>query len=243
MSEKKRLPSTSKERKEGRMRAEEALVPSPAKGSLTAEPPWRKGDGLEEGLGVMEGVWDGVGEAVEPDESVEEGDGVWVGVWDGVRVGVRVGEGGIGVTDAVGELVRVVEGVGVPEGVGVADGVGLAVGDGAARETVPFESTSTDTGTPASAESGVVEFAAARDTEADTAVAFSHAEKRAWRDGDWLGAERPDDSAFDTKSATARLVAFAYAAPVAFDADAHAAGSVMTTRTVTYVTGTVPVGK
>jgi hypothetical protein len=90
MSEKKRLPSTSKERKEGRMRAEVATVPSPAKGSLTAEPPCRNGEGLEEGLGVMEGVWDGVGEAVDPDESVEEGDGVWVGVWDGVRVGVRV---------------------------------------------------------------------------------------------------------------------------------------------------------
>jgi hypothetical protein len=155
----------------------------------------------------------------------------------------------------VSEPVGVGDGVALalaPEAGGVDDGVGVGVGvevmdglaEGAATATVPFESTSTDTGTPRSAESGVVAFTAESVVSAGTAVAFSHTVKRAWRDGDEPDA-RPADRVDATKSATARLVAFAYASAaddekaLTFTA-AHAAGSVTTTRTVTYVNGTTP---
>jgi hypothetical protein len=99
------------------------------------------GLGVHVGVGVPDGVMDGVGDAetVVVDVSVVVGvgvgvpDGVWLGV--GELVGVSEGVGvllgvGVFVGVSVGELVGVSEGVGVLLGVGVFVGVGVGVPDG-----------------------------------------------------------------------------------------------------------------
>ena len=118
--------------------------------------------------------------------------GLTAGDVDGVGEGEGVMDGD---GESEGEGVLVGETDGVP--VGVTDGVGLALGEGSAMATVPFDSTSTDTGTPGSTLSGVTESMAASDVGGGTAVTFCHSCKSAWRGEDW-----PEDRLAESASAT-----------------------------------------